>query len=322
MNVNTIPKVQFGNKSVVLKMEKRKLFVSYSRADTEYVSKLVDSLRKVGFDVWFDANIRTGDEWDDVIEREIKNSDAMVLILSKSSVNSNNVKDEMSFAMQLNKGINPIKIEECDVPMRLARKQFTDFTKIEYKQGIHKLVDDIQYKLQDLEKEKPTSENNRIQDDNSSAGSKIPVKIPNKIGWKKKYILTSILLFNIFSILYFAYVGMIGNLSNYTYDYFFSICLISLFWSLLLIFLGFLVEKLFFRKAKNSLRKYGVALLILYNLLFFAVHIYEVMNVSNHTKRSRYAEGEFNAELFVFFLTALATSALILLVKKFIFSKK
>lgn len=128
-------------------MEKRKLFISYSRDDIEYASKLVDSLRKVGFEVWFDANIRTGDEWDDAIEQEIKNSDAMVLILSKSSVNSNNVKDEMSFAMQLNKGINPIKIEECDVPMRLARKQFTDFTQIEYEQGIHKLVDDIKHKL-------------------------------------------------------------------------------------------------------------------------------------------------------------------------------
>ena len=128
-------------------MEKRKLFVSYSRADTEYVSKLVKSLRKVGFDVWFDKNIRTGDEWDDVIEQEIKNSDAMVLILSKSSVNSNNVKDEMSYAMQLNKGIHPVKIEECDVPMRLARKQYTDFTQTGYDQGMNKLVDDIKHKL-------------------------------------------------------------------------------------------------------------------------------------------------------------------------------
>jgi len=128
-------------------MAGKKIFISYSRADTDYVSNLVETLRQKGFDVWFDKNIRTGSEWDNTIEKEIKAADAMVLVLSKTSVASDNVKDEMSYAMQLSKSVNPIKIEECDVPMRLARKQFLDFTEIGYEGGVSKLVDDINHNL-------------------------------------------------------------------------------------------------------------------------------------------------------------------------------
>ncbi len=128
-------------------MSKKKIFISYSRADSDYVSRLVDAFRSKGFDVWFDKNIRSGNEWDNTIEREIKNADAMVLILSNTSVQSDNVKDEMSYAMQLSKNVIPIKIEECDVPMRLARKQFIDFTQVGFDQGVNRLVDDISHAL-------------------------------------------------------------------------------------------------------------------------------------------------------------------------------
>jgi hypothetical protein len=129
-------------------MAKKKIFISYSRADSDYVARLVDALRNKGFDVWFDKNIRTGNEWDNTIEREIKNADAMVLILSDTSVQSDNVKDEMSYAMQLSKNVIPIKIEECDVPMRLARKQFIDFTQTGLDKGVNRLVDDISHALE------------------------------------------------------------------------------------------------------------------------------------------------------------------------------
>lgn len=124
-------------------MSGKKIFISYSRGDTEYVSSLVIALRKQGFEVWFDKNIRTGTDWDDTIEEELKKADALVLILSKTSVASENVKDEISFAMGLDKPVSPIKIEECDVPMRLARKQFIDFESLGHEVGFERLVKDL-----------------------------------------------------------------------------------------------------------------------------------------------------------------------------------
>lgn len=127
----------------------KKIFISYSRRDTEYVSTLVEALRKQGFEVWFDKNIRTGTDWDDTIEEELKKADAVVLVLSKTSVASENVKDEISFAIGLDKTVNPIKIEECDVPMRLARRQFVDFTIMGHEAGFERLVNDLNINLKE-----------------------------------------------------------------------------------------------------------------------------------------------------------------------------
>lgn len=125
-----------------------RIFISYSRKDTDYVSSLVTALREQGFEVWFDKNIRTGTDWDDTIEEEIKKSDAIVLILSETSVASENVKDEISYAIGLDKSVNPIKIEECDVPMRLARRQYVDFTILGHEAGFERLVNDLKQNLQ------------------------------------------------------------------------------------------------------------------------------------------------------------------------------
>ncbi len=136
-------------------MSAKKIFISYSRRDTEYVESLVEALRKQGFEVWFDKNIRTGTDWDDTIESELKNADAIVLILSKTSVASENVKDEISYAIGLDKPVNPIKIEECDVPMRLARKQFVDFTTMGHEVGFERLVNDLNISLNEAKKSVP-----------------------------------------------------------------------------------------------------------------------------------------------------------------------
>ncbi len=130
-------------------MASKKIFISYSRNDTEYVSSLVQALRQLGFDVWFDKNIMTGNDWDDTIEEEISNADTVILILSKTSVASENVKDEMSYALSLGKSVNPIKIEECNVPMRLARKQFIDFAILGHDIGFQRLVKDINLQLEE-----------------------------------------------------------------------------------------------------------------------------------------------------------------------------
>ncbi|MDN3723477.1 toll/interleukin-1 receptor domain-containing protein [Aequorivita sp. SDUM287046] len=136
-------------------MGTKKIFISYSRRDTDYVKSLVEALRKQGFEVWFDKNIRTGTDWDDTIETELKNADAIVLILSKTSVASENVKDEISYAIGLDKPVNPIKIEECEVPMRLARKQFVDFTILGPEAGFERLVNDLNFSLNEAKTNVP-----------------------------------------------------------------------------------------------------------------------------------------------------------------------
>ncbi|MDO9276887.1 MAG: toll/interleukin-1 receptor domain-containing protein [Lutibacter sp.] len=121
---------------------KKKIFLSYSRADLDYIATLVDALREKGADVWFDKNIRTGEQWDNTLEEQIKAADVFLIVMSKTSVASNNVKDEMSYAKSLGKIISPILIEPCEVPMRLARHQYVDFTQ-DFDWAVNKLMEDL-----------------------------------------------------------------------------------------------------------------------------------------------------------------------------------
>lgn len=153
----------------------KKVFISYSRQDIDYIQSLVEALRLQGFVVWFDKNIISGTDWDDTIEAEIKQADAIVLVLSKTSVASDVVKDEISYAMSFGKSINPIKIEDCEVPMRLARKQFIDFAALGHEAGFERLVNDLQHSLNLSEENKSISKkdfNPPVANANSSSPKK------------------------------------------------------------------------------------------------------------------------------------------------------
>jgi hypothetical protein len=110
-------------------MNKNHVFFSYSRDNTEFVLELAKKLRKAGADVWLDQlDIKTGERWDKSIERALSTSDVLMVVLSKSSVESNNVMDEVSYALEEGKKVLPILLEECEVPFRLRRLQFADFS--------------------------------------------------------------------------------------------------------------------------------------------------------------------------------------------------
>ena len=134
----------------------KRLFISYSRADKEYVRHLVEVLRKQEFEIWFDEQIPVGKEWDDVLEAQIKGSDAMILVLSQTSTASENVKDEIACAKHNKIPISPIKIEECDVPLRMMRTQFIDFT-TGFDAGAQRLVDDLRVQFAKTETGDPAA---------------------------------------------------------------------------------------------------------------------------------------------------------------------
>jgi hypothetical protein len=108
-------------------MSSNTIFISYSRKDTIFVSKFTQSLREAGAKLWLDKHIKPGGRWDDSIELALETCQDVILIMSKNSVESGNVLDEISYALEEKKRVIPIKIEECDVPFRLRRIQHIDY---------------------------------------------------------------------------------------------------------------------------------------------------------------------------------------------------
>ena len=121
-------------------MEKPKIFFSYSRDDSEFVLNLAKELRGDGANVWLDQlDIKPGTRWDKSIEDALDASKTVLVILSKTSVESNNVMDEVSYALEEGKTVIPVLLEECDIPFRLRRLQFADFS-VSHEKGIQKLT--------------------------------------------------------------------------------------------------------------------------------------------------------------------------------------
>lgn len=109
------------------------LFTSYSRQDEKFVRDLADNLQKSLADnnvtIWMDkTHIRPGDRWDQAVEDALDKCEAMLLILSENSTQSENVRDEWSYYIDEQKHIIPVLMEKCKRPPRLRRYQYIDFS--------------------------------------------------------------------------------------------------------------------------------------------------------------------------------------------------
>ena len=73
------------------------IFISYKREEQPIAKKLADALQKKGWTVWWDPEVLTGERFHDIIDKELKESKCVVVLWSKLSVESENVKDEATY---------------------------------------------------------------------------------------------------------------------------------------------------------------------------------------------------------------------------------
>ena len=64
-----------------------------------------------------------------------------MIILTTTSVASENVKDEISYALDHNKEIVPILLENCSIPLRLCRVQYEDLRGRNFDSGLQAVKD-------------------------------------------------------------------------------------------------------------------------------------------------------------------------------------
>jgi hypothetical protein len=114
-------------------------FFSYARVDSEFVLRLAKDLRASGAKVWLDQlDISPGQRWDASVEEALRASPRQVAVLSPASVVSDNVMDEVSFALEEHKQVIPVLYRDCQIPFRLRRVQYIDF-RTDYDRGLREL---------------------------------------------------------------------------------------------------------------------------------------------------------------------------------------
>lgn len=118
-------------------------FFSYSRTDSAFVLRLAKDLRDAGAELWLDQlDIKAGSHWDSSIEAALKTAPRLIVILSPASVSSDNVMDEVSFALETGKTVIPVLLSQCTTPFRLRRLQHIDFTG-DYQMGLNQLLEAV-----------------------------------------------------------------------------------------------------------------------------------------------------------------------------------
>jgi len=92
------------------------IFISYSREDRAAARHFAESFTREGFNVWWDAALRSGQTFDEVIEKELRAAKAVVVLWSPRSVASRWVRAEATLADRRN-NLVPAIIEACDRPI-------------------------------------------------------------------------------------------------------------------------------------------------------------------------------------------------------------
>jgi hypothetical protein len=112
-------------------------FLCYAKENVETVRQLAEHLKAEGWiDPWLDEeDILPGQKWEDRVVQAVHESHAVIVFLSKIAIES-----EGFFHKELNLALDtaeekpdgtifiiPIRLDICDVPLRLSQYQYVDY---------------------------------------------------------------------------------------------------------------------------------------------------------------------------------------------------
>ena len=124
------------------------VFISYSHQDKNFVDKLAHNLIENNVHIWLDRwELHIGDSLITKVQDAIQGASALLVILSKRSVNSDWCKKELNAGLirELEEKkviVLPVIIDNCDVPLFLKEKYYADFRE-NYDAGFNSILEGI-----------------------------------------------------------------------------------------------------------------------------------------------------------------------------------
>jgi TIR domain len=107
------------------------IFISYSQADRPWVEKLARLIEGQGFSVWWDVKVLPGDEFGDLVTKEIGTSKCVLVVWSKHSVNSDWVYGEADEARRTKKLV-PVLKDAVSLPTAFRKIHAADLSQWDY----------------------------------------------------------------------------------------------------------------------------------------------------------------------------------------------
>ena len=110
----------------------KKVFISYSRTNLAIVRGLVQDLKAVGVDAWYDETLTGGQKWWLNILANIRDCEIFIFALSPESWDSEACKSELAYVTQLGKNILPVLVAE-GINLNLLSAPLNEIQVIDYR---------------------------------------------------------------------------------------------------------------------------------------------------------------------------------------------
>jgi hypothetical protein len=106
------------------------IFVSYKHENHDFAVQLIRQLEVAGFKVWIDVEqLRAGENWREAINQAIKESFALIFVITPNAKKSEYVTYEWAFAQGANIKVIPIMLQyTAALHPQLEQLQYLDFT--------------------------------------------------------------------------------------------------------------------------------------------------------------------------------------------------
>lgn len=145
-----------------------KIFLCHSSADKPVVKQLHDLLLKHGAAPWLDAEqLLPGQDWNLEINKALDVSDAILICLSRNSVDKEGyvqreVRIALDRALEMPEGrifLIPVRLEECELPSRLRSYQYVDLFA---ENGVEKLIKSLNIRAKQVKAVQLSSDHDQV----------------------------------------------------------------------------------------------------------------------------------------------------------------
>ena len=103
------------------------IFISYAHRNKTSVMPIIAKLNEENFNVWYDEGVDPGTEWPEIIAQHVENCSYFIACLSPEFIQSENCKDELNYARDLDNIRLIVYLSPTELPsgmkMRLNRLQ-------------------------------------------------------------------------------------------------------------------------------------------------------------------------------------------------------
>lgn len=121
-----------------------RLFISYSRNDEDFARALAEALSDLGVDIWIDVDdIPAGMKWSSAIQEGLDSCEALIIIISPSSMASTNVEDEWQYYLDQGKPLIPVLWKPAKIHFQINRLQYINFDDQPFEAAFSKLHAEI-----------------------------------------------------------------------------------------------------------------------------------------------------------------------------------